>query len=228
MRGGKARKKIKFAFFIPENMPVEFIREITKNQKLGLWKIEESKEQMLKELLLSEAARNQYQSISSEKRKHYWLATRLLLNEIIGKNQEIKYDEYGGPFIDSETKISISHSGEYAAIITDQINETGIDIELIKPKIFDLVPKFLSNQELNDIKGSGPEKACVYWCAKEAMYKMYRKKQLEFRRNLLIDPFQYSEKGEIKGRIIKDNVENIVSLVYEKTGAYILVYVLND
>src|SRR3712207_8655610 len=34
------------------------------------------------------------------------------------------------------------------------------------------------------------EKLCIYWCAKETLYKVHSEKQLDFRKNIKIEKFQ--------------------------------------
>ena len=66
---------------------------------LGVWKIEETSE----ELLLMLDLRSEYQSflqhITAEKRRREWLATRVLLKELAGKELLIAYHADGAPYL---------------------------------------------------------------------------------------------------------------------------------
>src|SRR5690606_36591656 len=95
----------------------------------------------------------------------------------------ISYDENGKPYLNNGLAFSISHSGIYAAII---INKTGcgIDIEKISPKVERIKHKFLNDTDLEliDSLDDYPLKILtMYWCAKEALYKLYGNKKLIFK-----------------------------------------------
>jgi hypothetical protein len=56
----------------------------------------------------------------------------------------------------------------------------------------------------------------VYWCAKEAMYKLYNVKTVEFRDNLKINPFLKSSKGVITGEIHLGTFHSRSSIHYHR------------
>src|SRR5437867_4007158 len=134
-------------------MPITIKRKISSTQTLGIWKINEKKDELFTLIQLSEDELRQYKKINNELRKLHWLACRVLLNELLNeKNLEIIYDEFGKPYLkDSSLKISISHAHEFAAIIIDENKETGIDIELINPKIERVIEKFMNDEELSSL-----------------------------------------------------------------------------
>ena len=91
----------------------------------------------------------------------------------------------------------------------------------------------MSDEELNSLqKENLEEQLTVFWCAKESLYKLYGKKELAFKENLLVEPFQYSGKGIIKGRIKKSAIQKSYSLQYEKLNLgddnYMLAYIINE
>lgn len=208
-------------------MPVEYIKNVSSGQILGLWKIKETEEQLKNNLSLSEEEKIQFQSLNNEKRKLSWLAVRNLLLQMPDINHNINYDHFGAPFLNPGRHISISHSGDYAAIIISKTGKTGIDIELINPKILSLLPKFLNDDEYADVLNN-VEKAYIYWCAKEALYKYYGRKELIFKENLLVQPFDYQGKGLISGEVKKEGPGISIKLYYQKVIDYMLVYTLND
>ena len=106
--------------------------------------------------------------------------------------------------------------------VFSRINVTKI---LIKEKfINEEERKFLN---INNIE----EHLTVLWCAKESLYKLYGTKQLDFKKNLLIEPFDFSGNGKITGRIKTESMNKLYTLHYEKINSdnnnYILVYVIN-
>jgi phosphopantetheinyl transferase len=160
------------------------------------------------------------------KKKRQWLAVRMLLAELGSSSTLISYDEQGKPFLqDQKIFISLSHSKDRAAIALDQ-RPTGIDIEYISEKIERVAGKFMSDDELARLPMHQKREALyVHWCVKEALYKLHGKKKLIFREQLILDPFQYNEKGNVTGNIVHDKKTERHELRYEKTGDYMLAYV---
>ena len=99
----------------------------------------------------------------------------------------------------------------------------GIDIEQPKEKLLRVAPRVLSNTEEEDA-GSDIIKHCVYWCAKEAMYKIYGKRGLHFNSQLNLDPFELKRSGSLTGYIRANGIPTVVSLGYIVRGDYVLVY----
>ena len=173
----------------------------------ALWRIEEPEEWFLEQLQLSLAEQAELESIKGWRRME-WLAVRQLVAELVSgaERSVLVKDEYGKPHLhNSSLYVSISHSHHLAAAM---VGETivGIDIQKIVEKIGRLAPRFLSAAELDFINPVQQriEHLHVCWCAKEALYKAYGKREIDFCTHLLLDPFVYSPTGgEFKGRVIK-------------------------
>ena len=73
-------------------------------------------------------------------------------------------------------------------------------MEHMQEKMQRVSGRFLSEKELEHT-GEDLQKICIYWCAKEAMYKLYNIKDTEFKGNLKVSPFQKEEHGQIEGII---------------------------
>jgi phosphopantetheinyl transferase len=174
-------------------------------------------------------------SFSYEHRKKEWLVSRILAEKALGENSEIFYDEHTKPFLKNSKKhISVSHSHNLLAVIIDD-KETGIDIELIKPNVLRIKHKFMNDAELKAIeKGHKEEELTLYWCVKESLYKLYGKKKLSFKENLMVEPFEYLGKGNIRADIIHPGHagKKKFELHYEKISAegkdYMLTYIVNE
>lgn len=211
-------------------MPLLYIKQVSALQQLGIWELAEDPEEMLTMLNPSAATLSRYQELNHDWRKKQWLASRLLVKEMTNTEHEISYDQFNKPYFkDTSLHLSISHSYEKIAVIIDRKQETGIDIELVKPKIERIAGKFMSDEEMSSVQSDRlTESLYVHWCAKEALYKLYGKKELAFKENLLIEPFRYNEEGRIRGRIITSSYDKSFDLYYEKEGAHMLVYVINN
>ena len=68
----------------------------------------------------------------------------------------------------------------------------------------------------------------IHWCAKEALYKLCDKPNLNFRDNLIIRPFQVNEKGVIKGHVDSAWRKEDFDLHYFQHGNYIIVWCCED
>jgi 4'-phosphopantetheinyl transferase len=59
-----------------------------------------------------------------------WLASRLLIQHLLGCQPSIIYSATGQPSIENHcTYLSISHTKGFAAVVTSPVKPTGIDIE---------------------------------------------------------------------------------------------------
>ncbi len=203
-------------------MPIYQINNVSETIKVGVWKITESEEVLL-ELLIKTGFKQQdiYQTKNKQRLKQ-WIATRLLLHSQYNTT-EIIYDDLGKPFLINGWNISISHSNDFAAIIINKTAYCGIDIEKITPKIERIKHKFLSPSDLKKI--STLEHLLLYWGAKEALYKLYGKKEVLFIENLFIKEFKKGNNiflGEIK----MPDYQKEITMTWEKIEDFILVYTL--
>ncbi|GAB3689683.1 hypothetical protein GCM10027592_06360 [Spirosoma flavus] len=132
-------------------------------------------------------------SITHPAQRIEWLACRLAIQQLV-QAQGLNYaglqkDEYGKPhLIGSPWHISLSHTGGWAAAVVHRSRPVGIDIEPIREQFKRVVPRVLSESEIADAQGD-PNRLAVYWCAKEALYKLYGKRHLTFREHLHVEPF---------------------------------------
>lgn len=194
---------------------------------LAIWKVEESTDLLLSQLFLDEQDLKLYSTLKLQRRQQHWLSVRVMVKEILGKQAKIYYDEHRKPSLPEENlNITITHSGEYSGIILSNIPEIGIDIEIIQPRIERLYPKFLNETEINSLPlDNRIEPLHIYWCAKESLFKIYGKHPLGFKKNLLIEPFIYEEKGRTKGNISLPEFNKTFWINYEKFNNYMLVFV---
>ena len=66
----------------------------------------------------------------------------------------------------------------------------------------------------------------MLWGAKESLYKLYGKGNLDFRKHLLVREFKLKSEGDFVGVIDKDDKMIKVDGYYSKVGKFVLVYVL--
>ncbi len=204
-------------------------RQVDKHTILGIWEIIDTVESLYDQLILSPEEQKLYNNFQTRQRRQHWLSYRVLIKHILKDNiKGIVYDENGKPFLmESNKHISVTHSGKFSALIYSD-RPVGIDIEIIKPKIIPIADKFMNESEfLNVDKNYLMEQLYIYWGAKEALYKLYGKKNIIFKENIIIEGFSYKIKDKIKGRIITTDFEKEYTLFYEYIDGYSFVYVID-
>lgn len=210
-------------------MPISFHENIDQDTSIGLWRITESSIDLESQLQLKTHELALLSSLSNGKRNLQWLATRVLLRKMLNTNEYIdcRADENGKPILLSHPyHISLSHSYDYAAVMISKTTHVGIDIEIIKNKIERVQNKFLSAKELNEIDNKDRiEKLYVYWCAKEALYKLNGKKETSFKDHIHIKAFNYLPYGHLGATIEKDTSADTYTVNYKKIDNYMLGYV---
>lgn len=194
----------------------------------GVWKIEETSDELLSMLDLRSEYLPFLQNIKTEKRRQEWLASRVLLKELSGSELLIAYHEDGAPYLPESTfNLSISHTNGYAAVLLQEQPAAGIDIEYYSTRILKIRSRFLSPEEDASIH---PDNAVnhllIYWCAKEALFKMIRQKDVDFIKHLHIESFTYAESGQIKAYETRTGDTQSYNLSYEVQPDFVFVYSL--
>jgi phosphopantetheinyl transferase len=138
---------------------------------------------------------------------------------------ELNYTAERKPFLRNRPEhISISHSHDKLAIIINRTEPTGIDIELIRDKVKNIQHKFLNDHELR-VANNDVDKLLTYWAAKEALYKVYGLKEVEFSLHLFVEGL---ETKDLTGRIELSDFKKTYKLISEDIENYKLVYILNE
>lgn len=160
------------------------------------------------------------------KREREQLGTQYLLKQLLKLTEvPLEYTPQRKPYLKGRTEhISISHSHDKLAVIVNRQEPTGIDIELIRDKIRNIQHKFLSDKELLEANNE-VDKLLTYWAAKEALYKVYGLKEVEFRSHLMVE---WSGEKELRGQIVLKDFVKTYRLAVETIESYKLVYVLHE
>ena len=74
----------------------------SRSANIWLWQLTESPEQLLALLPTHLDYASKVQQFRSMQRQREWLATRLLMHDILGDNIGIAYNEHGAPFLVSQ------------------------------------------------------------------------------------------------------------------------------
>lgn len=212
-------------------MSLIFKEELAKNSVLGVWEVTEDNDFFEKRINLFPDELEELTHLKARKKRE-WLSSRYLLHLL--SEREIRgaclKDIYGKPYLkDSTYHISISHSDDYTAVIGSPLS-CGIDIQKWVPKIGRIAKRFIGEEEWAYIP---EEDALSYyhtlWGCKEAMYKSYGLKSLDFRADMKIKPFKYNPEGFFLEGIVKNETFNKnYTLFCRQIDQLILVYALQN
>ncbi|MCK4919756.1 MAG: 4'-phosphopantetheinyl transferase superfamily protein [Bacteroidales bacterium] len=193
---------------------------------IGIWEINEDYDSLLSNLDLDEAEFIKLNSFKSEGRKLEWLSVRNLINNLLERKSRIIYNSDNKPFLKGTTyNISISHSHKLTAIFLSKVKRVGIDLELMSHKISTLQDKFINHQEIITTDPALRRyHLYIHWCAKEALYKICDKQDINFKENLTIFPFDPDDEGIIKGRVLNSYGVEDFWIKYLKYKDYSIVW----
>ncbi|MEA1896221.1 MAG: 4'-phosphopantetheinyl transferase superfamily protein [Bacteroidota bacterium] len=201
-------------------------RDINNSCFLGSWEITEDIESLKSMVRLDPDEIERINNFRSYARRLEYLSVRVLLKNMIGRNARIIYDHTNKPFIkDNSYQISISHSYKLTSILLSTTNKVGIDLEFMSHRISKISHKFINQHE---VISENPDlkryHLYIHWCAKEALYKICDKGQLNFKENMFIEPFEVNDSGSIKGTVKTEENTQEFDLSYFKTGNYITAF----
>ncbi len=170
-------------------MPFIHTENITEDCRLVVWQLTESNEE-LRKLLLPAADLTEYATISHPQKQREWLAGRVVLEQLLASVAQAfegtTKDAHGKPFlIGSDWHISLTHTAAYVAAVGHPTQPLGIDMEKVDDKLRRTARKYLNEAELANA-GEDLTTLCMYWCGKEALYKLNGRNQVSFRDHINI------------------------------------------
>jgi len=193
-----------------------------------LWEITESEAELTKLLVNFEIYEIEFNQLKTPKRRTEFLAARIALNTLVGFEVIITYTADGKPFcMDSNLKISISHSGKWVAVMLHPSKNVGIDIEIPTDRFLKLYRRFLTSKEQDTLFDAADlRKVQLAWSAKETLYKIIGNEAVNFDKHLEISDFKATETGNFTGVHIVSGTE--YTLHYSATREYNLVYCIEN
>lgn len=208
-------------------MPITLHEHLHEPGEWGLWSINESEAWLRENVDLFAEEIERLSCIKGEGRRREFLAARILLHFMSGRSErgELYKDEAGKPHLrDSHFHVSISHTVDYAAAIAHP-NPCGVDVQRIVPKIKRLARKFVGEAErIQLIPEHELLQLHLIWSAKEAMYKAFGRRELDFREHLFVDFEGFSpEKTTGSAYLRKGAAEMFFSLDFKVFDDFVLV-----
>jgi phosphopantetheinyl transferase len=177
-------------------MPLFYEHNISKNTKIGVWRISEPESFFLEKVPL-------HRDITHPHKRLQHLAGRYLLQHLFPDfpYHLIEIADTRRPFLPNEEyHFSISHCGDYAAVIISTDERVGIDIEMIMPKIERIKHKFLSEKELSiaslttDNSQLTTESILTgLWSIKESLFKWIGEGGVDFKEHLHIKKLEQGD-----------------------------------
>ena len=207
-------------------MPLLLTRKAAYNTKVAVWKATENNKFFQDQLHLDSSEVHELGQMRAHRQRE-WLSSRYLLHWLSGDQNRrfISKTMTGKPYrVDCGRCISISHSRELVAVVISDTT-VGIDIQKKEDKIVRIQHKFVSEEERSRLPEEKLKKYYhVFWGAKEAMYKAYGLKKLEFKEHMHVFPFVLgNEITEIKGKVEKGEILQYYDLEVEKVEDAFLV-----
>ena len=205
-------------------------KKLDNEAEIGVWQITETEEE-LKEL--SATPTDEMEEISfirSESLRKQRLAVRALLNTMFDDKVYLSHHDNGKPYIENNPiNISITHTAKYVAVILHEEENVGIDIESLDRDFSVVEKKALSEDEIDDLEDEKRnEQLAIYWCAKEAIFKLLSRYNVDFAEQIEIERFRPRGEGELEATFIAKNEEEEFDLEYITFDRHVLVWVVAE
>ncbi len=190
----------------------------------GIWKMDETVEELASlipsgERLFQEAM----QLFANECRRKEWLTVRVLLYYLSGKEMEIAYYPSGKPYLrEIPCHISISHTKGYVAVALHSRKEVGIDIEQYSTRVERVKERFMREDE--NAEGDEIYALLLHWSAKETLFKLLGKEEVDFKKHLRILPFTVTPEGVMKACEYKTKEQRQYLLHYQVEDDFVLTW----
>jgi phosphopantetheinyl transferase len=183
-------------------MPIFFQQDIDKYTKLAIWKLEEPEDFFLKVVPLQ-------REITHPHKRLQHLAGRWLLKYLFPEFplELVRIADTRKPFLENEAfHFSISHCGDFAAVIVSEKCRVGVDIEIPTHKVERIKHKFLHREELEILKHKGMDSIVpltLMWSCKEAVFKWWSYGNVDFSDQIRLLPTDIKNKGSLKACFIE-------------------------
>ena len=211
-------------------MALYLTKELSDTARLAVWQVTETESELRE---LSSTPSDELEEISyikSESLRKQRLAVRALLNVLFEDKVYLAHHDNGKPYIENNSiNISITHTDKYVAVILDENEEVGIDVESLDRDFSAVEKKALSEEEIEDLDDDKEEKneqLAIYWCAKEAIYKKMSQYHVDFAEQIEVERFRSRGEGELEATFIhKDGYEEELHLEYMTFDRHVLVWI---
>ena len=206
-------------------------KELENEATIGVWQITETEDELVKLAATPTDEMEEISFIKSESLRKQRLAVRALLNTLFDEKVYLSHHDNGKPYRENNpTNISITHTEKYVAVILHEDQDCGIDVESLDRDFSAVEKKALSEDEIDDLPDEKRnEQLAIYWCAKEAIFKLLSLYSVDFAEQIEVDRFRYRGEGELEATFVdKDDDEQEFNLEYMTFDRHVLVWVVGD
>jgi len=211
-------------------MALYFKKEIEESRSIiGVWQITESEAELREMGNVPSDEMEEISFIKSESVRKQKLAVRALFSALFDEKVYLSHHDNGKPYLEnSVTNISITHTEKYVAVILDDNEDIGIDMESLARDFSAVEQKALSDEEIENLEEEKKnEQLAIYWCAKEAIFKRLSAYNVDFAEQIEIERFRPRGEGELVATFIhKDGYEEEFDLQYMTFDNHVLVWVI--
>ena len=205
-------------------------KELDNEAVIGVWQITETEEELVE---LSSTPSDEMEEISfirSESLRKQRLAVRALLNTLFDDKVYLSHHDNGKPYLENNpVNISITHTEKYVAVILHEEENVGIDLESLDRDFSAVEKKALSEDEIDDLDDDNRnEQLAIYWCAKEAIFKLLSRYNVDFAEQIEIERFRLRGEGELEATFSAKNEEEEFDLEYITFDRHVLVWVVAE
>lgn len=191
---------------------------------LAIWLSNEPLDDLLSAVQLHPSEKEYYGSLKNEQRQREFLTVRRLLEHLCGQEERIIYDEFGKPRLASGGYVSITHSKALVGLIVSPVAEVGIDLEAFRPHIAAIAPKFIAQREQAAFGDQlNTETMHLLWGAKEVLFKLYGKGEIDFKKDLFVEPPNVDTK-QVIATLTKNEYRLTAKMQYTLLESFMLVW----
>ena len=217
-------------------MPLYKIINFSSTTQILIWKITESLEDLLSQVVLKEKTQLRFNGMKSQLHQRAFLSVRKLLQEAGYSDFDLQYDESGKPHLNPNNchtepvEVSISHSHNFSTLIISN-QKVGIDIEMQRDKIIRIADKFVNNIESLRLGDTNTpdyiKKLTVKWGAKEAVFKIRNEPVISFKDHIWVNSFEIRDQKTI-ATLEMENVKQQFSIYFDEFENFTLVYAFEN
>jgi 4'-phosphopantetheinyl transferase len=212
-------------------MPFIALPDIDPKVLLGMWRVHEPEDYFRSRLNIYENEQRILEGISHPQKRLEWLSSRLCLKELLQIRHKVESlnAPTGQPYLsDHSFHISYSHSNMYSGAIASDQCLVSMDLEdLSKERNLQTRFLFMHPSELDYFNAVKDMRAFfLIWSAKETLYKIYTKRGVVFKENLLINPERKNieQSGTVSGILKTDEFEKVYTIYYRFFPGVLLTY----
>ena len=213
-------------------MPLYLKKELEDKTLIGVWQVTETEEELKAMSSIPSDELEEISFIRSESLRRQKLAVRALPDVLFEEKVYLSHHDNGKPYIENcVTNISITHTEKYVAVILNDNEDVGIDIESLSRDFSSVEKKALSEDEIDDLEDDEKRNGqlAIYWCAKEAIYKMLGQYDVNFAEQIEVEKFRPKKDGELEATFEdEDGYEEEFDLEYIIFDNHVLVWVVNS